>query len=207
MSDLNKRFKLLQMLSSVRRYSQFHLVKPESVLEHTASVSFLVDLITSDIESLDCFLKDKIAIDYKRLLKSVIYHDIDEIVTGDIPRTTKYADADILNKFKELERQSMRLLVLDYELPEGIYNIWENSKSGFEGDILKLADIISVVYKVWEEVKIYNNNSMLLVGNQVASFLMQYKQVLESREYSAIYKDYFINYIKVCEDLLKDIMC
>ena len=73
-------FDVIDSLSALTRYSQAHNITRESVLEHTAFVTIF-----------GASLCERIGHDPKIVLQRAIVHDIDEIVTGDIPPTTKYA--------------------------------------------------------------------------------------------------------------------
>lgn len=156
--DILKIFKAASSLSSIQRYSQTFLIKKENVLEHSGFVVLFCYLIGKQLQS------EGVEINMGRLLSKAIIHDIDEIITGDVPRPTKYFNARSIIIFKEMEQTGTRLflkdLIDDDSILESIYSDWEESKIGVAGGIVKLADLSAVVYKAWEEQSLLSNKNL-----------------------------------------------
>lgn len=146
-------FSIASSLSSMQRYSQTFLNKKESVLEHTGFVVLFCCLVAQEMVALGR------TVDVALLLSKAALHDIDEIITGDIPRTTKYFDDETRKIFERIESHGMAALIEKMELQKSNYSIWKNSKGGYEGSIVAIADVAAVVYKTWEEPHLLNNNS------------------------------------------------
>jgi 5'-deoxynucleotidase YfbR-like HD superfamily hydrolase len=84
-------------MSDVIRYSGTKVLNKENLAEHSYYVSVLADSIAEDIE-----YKHEINIDRYKVLKYALYHDIEEIFTGDIVTPLKYKSQDLRVKFEEV---------------------------------------------------------------------------------------------------------
>jgi len=155
-------FGLANNLSSVSRYSQSHLIKSESVLEHSGFVALVCYTIGSRIPG----------IDMGELLSKAIVHDIDETITGDIPRPTRYANNEIFEAINKVERKNM-MFISQSILGNGImYSDWQSAKDDtIEGTIVRIADSLAVLYKVWQEYTLYNSNTIVDHAKSVAESL------------------------------------
>lgn len=132
---------LCDKMASITRWSHATCRRPESVLEHTAFVAIY-----------SYQLAIKIGADIGVVLEKAIVHDMEEIVTGDIPTPTKYSSHDMQSLIGQLEREAAAYISED--VFEGkMFEAWDDSKSldTIEGQIIYLADIASVVYKIWAE--------------------------------------------------------
>jgi len=98
MNQLKKEFTVAFQLSSVSRYSRDHLLKPESVLEHVGFCMVYAAFLS------DRLSKKGITVDRSQLFRKIAYHDIDEAILGDIPRTTKYFSNEIRGAMKKVEK-------------------------------------------------------------------------------------------------------
>jgi 5'-deoxynucleotidase len=181
MMNIVKLFSVSQSMSSINRYSQINLLHPESVLEHTGFVCFFTYLMCEEINA--C-CDDKI--DVGVALERATFHDVDEVVTGDIPRPTKYFSKESERIFNEIANQGIDQIIeeLDVDSFSGdiglkIKTNWKNSKNGPEGSIVALADLAAVVYKIWEEVVLLGNKKLILQGKQVFGYINEFSNSLE----------------------------
>ena len=179
-----KLFSISQSMASITRYSQIHLLKPESVLEHTGFVCLFSYMLAEEMNS-KC--DDKI--DMGCLLKKAVVHDMDEVVTGDIPRPTKYFNKESQAAFEKIAENGMAQIIDELDvghLPEKerveIFSNWLNSKSGPEGAVISMADLAAVVFKIWDEVILLGNKKLVLQGTQVAGYIDAYEAKLEKND-------------------------
>lgn len=88
-----------------------------------------------------------------------LYHDISEIITGDLPTPVKYYSNDILKNFREIEDDAKSELIkkLPSELADDFVDIICEKCSEEEKKIIKAADKLSALIKCAEELK--NGNS------------------------------------------------
>ena len=89
-----------------------------------------------------------------------LYHDMTEIITGDMPTPVKYYSEDMRSSFKEVEDKAGRHLLS--MLPDDMAKYYESAFFKVEGDeylwqIVKAADKISALIKCIEEKNAGNN--------------------------------------------------
>ena len=180
-----KLFSISQSMSSINRYSQINLLHPESVLEHTAFVCLFTYMVCEKINS-----KCPGKVDIGEALKKATLHDIDEVITGDIPRPTKYFSNDSKEIFDKIASNGINQIVKELELNDQesstrIKDIWKSSKDGLDGKIVALSDLAAVVYKIWEEVCLLNNKKLVLQGKQVYGYIEEFSYELEKSDLSS----------------------
>jgi len=146
--------RVARTLSAVQRYSQTRLLNPESVMEHTGFNGLVCYVICERLNELGEELDTGLAV-----MKAMI-HDVDEIITGDIPMPTKYYSTDITKSLKKLASDAIVDIAMNLNLPKMIKH-WEEAKIGREGAVVALADIIAVVNKVWQESVEFSNTSIV----------------------------------------------
>lgn len=171
--NLYKQFQVLNRMSAIHRYSRDRPIIPESDLEHTGWVSLFSYLMARELEST---MYEGFTIDYRQLYGKSILHEMDEVLMGDTPSPTKYYNVDILEAHRRMERASVRTIAeflgCGLEGGLGIYHTWLDSKGdSLEGRIVKMADLMAVVYKVWVEITLFNNLSFTNVLTEVSETL------------------------------------
>lgn len=176
--DLNENFlfssfRIIQQFSAVSRYSRDRLICPENDLEHTGWVVMWSYFFATEIQNR--FNED---IDFAKLMCGAAVHDIDEALTGDIPRPTKYYNKKIHKAIKGLENKSVKTIqkfMSHTDDNRNIFTDWENAKgpNSLEQKIVKIADFMSVVYKVWLEVVLLGNKSFIIVAEEVKDVIVK----------------------------------
>lgn len=141
-------------VSAVQRYSQTKLINGESVLEHQGCVAFFCYCIG---ERLNQYGED---LNMAELLKGAVIHDLDEVATGDIPRPTKYSNVEVQRALEDMAYNGVDELSSKLRV-ESLTVQWSDAKEGKEGTIVALSDILSVLYKVWTEVVLYGNRTIV----------------------------------------------
>ncbi len=184
MNSINDKFKFLRDMSSLDRYSQTHLTHRESVLEHTGFIVLICYLLGTELNKYlqlnhDPRLATPAPINMGVLLSKGAVHDADEIITGDIPRPTKYYNKGVKAALDQIAIQNMKL-ISDRLLGDDLMFIdWNNSKSGREGFIVSVADSIAVCYKTWQEVLVCGNRSIVEHATSLEPFLIEKKTQAE----------------------------
>lgn len=151
---------IIAQLSNVKRYSRDFMVKPENVLEHTGFVVVFCLLLAYRLRA------QGHPVNLETLMVKATLHDVEEGITGDVPRMTKYSSREVkdgINKYGETAiRQIEKLLKVE------IMYDWRSAKNDtFEGLIVKVADMAAVVYKTMSEVGMYGNKSFLRVSEEI----------------------------------------
>lgn len=141
-ANISELINLIHSFSSIRRYSNKTLIKEENVAEHSSIVGiislFLYDNLSTSDQSL---------VDINKTLAFTIFHDLDEIFTGDMINPVKYYKPEIKNGVEEYADLCMK----EFQNKSGISSILRYTQmdnlNEYEYSILKLADIISVFVK------------------------------------------------------------
>jgi len=178
--DIVKLFSVSQGMSAIQRYSQLHLLKSESVMEHTGFVCLFTYTLCEEINSVS---SDAHKLDTGKALKKAIVHDIDEVITGDIPRPTKYYNESSIALFEDMAEAGIDQIIKELNV-EGLdmKTDWKQSKSGREGAIVAFADLSSVVYKLWEEIIMLGNRKLFRQAEEVSKYLMKFHDKIKSEK-------------------------
>jgi 5'-deoxynucleotidase YfbR-like HD superfamily hydrolase len=137
-------------------------------------------------------------IDLGLLLSRALVHDMDEAVMVDLPRPIKYADPVLKERWTALCVDTIHELERLVGVP--FYKEWLTAKDDkLEGQILALADLISVTSYVIEEIK-FGNSYMLdvLRGN------IRYLQEFCAKNLANVLKDLAADAIWLAETYLPE---
>lgn len=147
-------------------------------MEHTGFVCLFAYILCEKINSVSDN-EDKLNIGIA--LEKAVIHDIDEVVTGDIPRPTKYYSEKSSEVFEEIADQGIKQIIseLDLGFQSRIELNWKTAKDDKEGAIIALADLASVVYKLWDEVILLGNKKLILQGKQVFNYVQNLSKEIE----------------------------
>jgi 5'-deoxynucleotidase len=196
MMNVVKVFSTSQKMASIRRYSSIHLLKEESVLEHTGFVCMFTYLVCLELNAFNTY------VDLGKALSRAVVHDVDEVVTGDIPRPTKYFDSDSIKIFKKISEVGISSLIKEMDASDNVQmklrEDWENSKKDNEGMVVALADLASVVYKLWDEVILLGNKKMMMQCSDVDDYISDYLKLLKSSKFDR-------EQVKVIERICSDL--
>lgn len=166
MKQLEELLNMIHSFSSVRRYSNKTLIKDENIAEHSSIVGIISMYLYSTMTN-----ENKEGVNLDRLLASCIFHDFDEIYSGDVLRPVKYFKPEIkegideyailgLKKYSEMIGST---LFLDYSTPSKLLN-------NLEYDLLKLSDLMSVFIKFRIEGLLGNKLIGLDYNNLISGF-------------------------------------
>lgn len=175
-------FSPLMKISSVYRYPGMHLAKPESVGDHIAQVGIMAMLTGNRLNNI---LRDAYKSEYDSgqlnlvdtglLAQRALAHDLDEYKTTDIRRDVKYYNPTIHSELEKLGDSVVSSVSEKYEYPD-LYDLWKNAKDAtVEGQIIKLCDLLSVVYKVAEEVVVLGNKTLVITAIELQDHLQSLK--------------------------------
>jgi 5'-deoxynucleotidase len=99
-------FAYLYRLRFIRRWSLMRNTEPENVAEHTFHVAVLTHALCTIGQ--DVFGKE---VDVERAVTLALFHDVAEVMTGDIPAPVKHHDDAILRGMREMEGLAARQLL------------------------------------------------------------------------------------------------
>ncbi len=124
--------------------------RSENLAEHTAETAQLAHML--GVIALREFSRTDVR--PEMLATAALYHDISEILTGDMPTPVKYQDNELKAQYKRIELDSTRRLcaLLPPSLQKYIEPIaLESELSEYEKQLLKAADKLSALSKCIEE--------------------------------------------------------
>ena len=156
--NLEKLFATISGLSGTYRFSNAKLMSPENVLEHMGGVVLTCYLLCREMNKIT-----PETIDSWSVMAKAAIHDVEELLMGDIPRSTKYATKESRSVFLAQEKWAMVRIMEDLDLKcadEVIYDHYA-AKLLPSGVIVEIADVLAVVGKVYEECIERSNHSMI----------------------------------------------
>ncbi len=147
-------FAMMARMKYIERWALMRNSDRENISEHSMEVAMLahgLGIISKEF----CGRK----VDLDKLVLIGLYHDANEIITGDMPTPVKYHDSGILDAYKKVEEKANRKLLS--LLPEYMQSYYEEIFFPKEGDeelwrIVKAADKLSALIKCIEEKKAGN---------------------------------------------------
>ena len=164
MSEIYSFYAMMSRIKYIHRWGLMKNTRNENLSEHSLEVSMIAHALgVINNKRFDG------SINPERLAVLAMFHDVSEIITGDLPTPVKYDNRKITNAYKELEEQA-RLSLLKM-LPDDIAAEYKSILCENEDELLlwkyvKAADTISALIKCTEE---------LIMGNAEYSKIKQSK--------------------------------
>ncbi|MEG1656491.1 MAG: 5'-deoxynucleotidase [Christensenellaceae bacterium] len=151
----------MSRLKHIKRWGLMRNTIEENVQEH----SFHVALISHAL----CIIKNVYfggKMDEGQVLKTALYHEAAEAITGDLPTPIKYFDEDIKSAYKRIERHAEHTLVdmLPLEMSEYIAPYVLQEVDSDVKMLVKAADRLCAYIKCIEEKK--SGNTEFLKAQQ-----------------------------------------
>ena len=148
----NAFFALAARMRNIRRWGLMRNSFEENLLEHsqmTAVLAHALALIRRDVFGRSA--------DPEKAAAAALFHDMSEIITGDMPTPVKYLNEDIRRSYKAVESQAEAQLtrLLPEELRPGYAELLQGG-SGETGELVKAADKLAAYIKCIEELRAGN---------------------------------------------------
>lgn len=170
----------------IYRWGLMRNTEKENIQEHSLEVAILAHAL--------CLIRNELygnaegcALDPDRACVYAVFHDSDEIITGDLPTPIKYANPVIRDNYHEIEEQSKEKLLS--MLPDKLRPVYRDilffgdADPGYKA-VVKAADRLSAYIKCVEECK---------AGN--AEFSRARETVMETMQAMQLPElDYFIDH-------------
>lgn len=163
----------LSRLRWIKRWGLKRNAHEENVMEHSWEVSVIAHTLA--------LIKNRYYdgdIDANAVATAALYHDITEVITGDLPTPIKYHSPEIQSAYKQIEqRAELELLAL---LPEALQAdfrplIQHEQIPEQYVQIIKAADKISAYLKCQTELKA-GNSEFETAAEQLALKIAEYSQ-------------------------------
>ena len=164
---MSKFFAYLNRMKYIKRWSLMRSIREENIMEHSQSVAVIAHalaLITNKIYGGN--------VDEKKIVLLAQYHEVGEVITGDLPTPIKYFNPEIKTAYKDLEKGACeRILAM---LPESLKDEYRGyilpDEKTEEYKLVKYADRLSAYLKCVEEVKAGNaefKKAKTSIGNEL----------------------------------------
>ncbi len=150
---MNNFFALQSRMRHIRRWALMRSTEEENVMEHTQQVAVFTHAL--------CVIENTLYggnLNVEKAVMIALYHEMGEVITGDLPTPIKYYNEKITSAYKEMERAATQKTV--DMLPEELKNsfapyLLADEKSP-EYAFMKFADKLSAYCKCLEELKTGN---------------------------------------------------
>ena len=144
-----KFFAYLNRMKYIKRWSLMRSVREENIMEHSQQVAVIAHalaLIANKIYSKN--------VDVNKTVLLAQYHEVGEVITGDLPTPIKYFNPEINSAYKDLEKKSCERILgmLPSELEVEYRDLILPDESSEEYFLVKCADRLSAYLKCVEEV-------------------------------------------------------
>ena len=149
-----KFFAFINRMKYIKRWSLMRSVREENIMEHSQSVAVIAHALA--------LISNKRFGGNVNVEKTVLlaqYHEVGEVITGDLPTPIKYFNPEIRDAYKDLEKNACeRILSM---LPEDLQDDYRSyiipDTSSEEYKLVKYADRLAAYLKCVEEVKAGNS--------------------------------------------------
>ncbi|MBR5388950.1 MAG: 5'-deoxynucleotidase [Clostridia bacterium] len=152
---MSKFFAFLNRMKYIKRWSLMRSVREENIMEHSHDVAMIAHALAVINNK---FGGEKKA-DVEKTVLLAQYHEVGEVITGDLPTPIKYFNPEIKTAYKDLEKGACGKLLdmLPDDLREDYAEYILPDEKSYEYKLVKFADRISAYLKCVEEVKAGNS--------------------------------------------------
>lgn len=156
MEDQSHFFALISRMKYIERWALMRSARPENLSEHSLEVAAIAHCLATIGN-----VRHGRDLDAEKAALIGLYHDMSEIVTGDMPTPVKYANDSIRSAYKNVEANAEETLLLT--LPADLRPTYEAILHGTDDeddvylrDLVKAADKISALIKCIDEAQAGN---------------------------------------------------
>ncbi len=147
-------FAYLSRMKFIRRWSLMHSTYPENVQEHSLQVALVTHMLA--------VIRNRLfsgEVNPERAATLALYHDVGEVLIGDLPTPVKYFNPEIKTAYQTIEQTAVQKLFS--MLPEELRDDYRPFFEPAEGDrdhyeLVKAADKLCAYLKCLEEVSAGN---------------------------------------------------
>lgn len=201
---MNHFFATISRMKYIERWALMRSSRVETLSEHSIEVAMIAHAL--------CVIGNRRYgrhLDAEKAALIGIYHDASEIITGDMPTPVKYANKELKNAFKDVERQAERTLLS--ELPADLLPDFDSiftpenpddEEEQYMRKLIKAADKLSAYIKCMEEDDAGNKEfrtAKETVRQAVMKLRMDYPEVQD------FCREFLPSYGNTLDELLGDI--
>lgn len=149
-----KFFAYLNRMKYIKRWSLMRSIREENIMEHSqqvAVISHALALINNKIYNGN--------VNVNKVVLLAQYHEVGEVITGDLPTPIKYFNPEIKTAYKDLEKKACEriLNMLPEVFREDYKELVLPNEDSYEYKLVKCADRLAAYLKCVEEVKAGNS--------------------------------------------------
>ena len=150
---MHKFFAFLDRMKFIKRWSLMRSVREENIMEHSQQVA----VIAHALALINLKILNK-SVDVNKAVLYAQYHEVGEVITGDLPTPIKYFNPEIKTAYKDLEHHACNRMIdmLPEELKDSYKEFIFPDENSEEYKIVKCADRLSALIKCVEEIKAGN---------------------------------------------------
>lgn len=171
MTDQSHFFAHLARMKLIHRWPLMHNVRTENVQEHSLQVAMVAHALA--------LIRNRFfggQLNPERIATIAMFHDVSEVLTGDLPTPVKYYNPAIKNEYKKIERIAQKTLI--EMAPEAFREdyaqlINAQSHSEDEAFVVKAADVLCAYLKTLEELNA-GNQEFTLAKKRLDTILKDY---------------------------------
>lgn len=151
MGNNSKFYAYLSRLRWIKRWGLQRNAEPENVMEHSWEVATIAHALA--------IIKNTYyegSVDANAIATAALYHDISEVITGDLPTPIKYHSKPITEAYQRIEEEAERELIslLPKELQSAFQDCIDAKKQPeINKQIIKAADTLSAHLKCLAEIR------------------------------------------------------
>ncbi len=151
---MEKFYAYMDRMKFIKRWQLMRSVREENIMEHSHSVAVLTHAL--------CAIQNNVYggnVNTEKAVFYALYHEVSEVMTGDLPTPVKYFNHGIHGEYEKLEHRAVEKIAstLPSELQGEIYPYLQADKTGEEYKFVKAADKLSAYIKCLEELRSGNN--------------------------------------------------
>ena len=152
---MNHFFAYLDRMKLIQRWGLMRNTMPENDMEHTLQTAYIAHGLAALAK-----VRHQRDVDPEHVAMLAMYHDVSEVITGDLPTPVKYKTPDIQDAYHELENHAKEQLLdmLPADLRPHFAPYVQPDESSYEWQLVKSADRISAYLKCIEEEKMGNRD-------------------------------------------------
>ena len=147
-------FAFINRMKYIKRWSLMRSIREENIMEHSQQVAVIAHALA--------LINNKIyggSVDINKVVLLAQYHEVGEVITGDLPTPIKYFNPEIKSAYKDLEKGACEKLL--NMLPESLRDEYNNyimpDEQTEEYKIVKCADRLAAYLKCVEEIRAGNS--------------------------------------------------
>lgn len=145
----NKFFAIISRMKYINRWGLMRNTLTENISEHSLETAFIAHVL-----ALYRNVRFGGNVDPERVALLAMYHDVTEIITGDMPTPIKYYNAEIREQYDKVEKLAEKKLLsyLPEDLQEHYAPLFGKTEAEQElWQLVKAADKLSALIKCLEE--------------------------------------------------------